>query len=89
MWVLREAGAGVNPVLIDHAECAKAHLFRMVVIGEGKRVARIKPAMIGVTPVSASSDRNHHLSCPDLNGVKMRRAVRNVAAKYSGFFVCG
>lgn len=45
VWVGREAAAGGDLVLIDHAQAAKTHVGRIVVIGEAETVFAFQPAM--------------------------------------------
>ncbi|KAG1256364.1 hypothetical protein G6F65_016343 [Rhizopus arrhizus] len=59
MAVRAEAAAGSNAVVIDHAQCAEAHVSRGVVVGEGKGVKRIEPPMVGVTPFGSAANRKH------------------------------
>src|SRR5690349_15335523 len=44
MPVRRKARAGNDPVLVDDAKRAKAHLRRIPIIREGKSVAALEPA---------------------------------------------
>jgi hypothetical protein len=43
-----EAGAGRNPVFIDDAQVAKAHVFWIVITGKRETVEGLQPAMIGI-----------------------------------------
>src|SRR5689334_22070665 len=40
----REACAGNDAVLVDHAQGAEAHLRRVMIIGEGEAVPAVEPA---------------------------------------------
>ena len=46
-----ESFAGLNPVLIDDSQRPEAHLGRVVVGVEGKRVPRIEPVILGMASV--------------------------------------
>ncbi|MNT67682.1 hypothetical protein D3C72_2058470 [compost metagenome] len=59
MAMRAETTAGRNAVVIDHAQRAKSHVRRVVIVGEGKRVKRIEPAMVGMTPFGSAANRKH------------------------------
>ncbi|KAG0768036.1 hypothetical protein G6F22_017554 [Rhizopus arrhizus] len=59
MAVRAEAAAGSNAVVIDHAQCAEAHVSRVVVVGEGEGMAGGQPAMLGQATGSALADLQH------------------------------
>src|SRR6185437_12853396 len=50
MRMCAEALAGHHEVVIDDAQAAVAHPFRVVVVGETERVVTVEPAVIGVAP---------------------------------------
>jgi hypothetical protein len=54
-----EAPTRRNAILIQNAEVAKAHMRRIMVIGERKRVVAVEPSMIGVASFLAFANRNH------------------------------
>src|SRR5689334_3294614 len=45
----------LDPVLIDNPQLSEAHMFRIVITGEGEGVVGIQPAMIGMSPFSCFS----------------------------------
>ncbi len=47
----REALARRHPILVDDPQRGKAHMLRVVIIGEGKRMPGVEPAVIGVAAV--------------------------------------
>src|SRR5260370_14320610 len=57
----RKAVAGLDSVFIDHAQAAKTHKARIVVVAERKRVVRIQPPVVGVATFFGRSYLNH---CP-------------------------
>jgi len=54
-----EALAGRHPVLVDHPQVAEAHVFPVVVIGKGKTVLRLEPAMVGMAAVFGLAYPDH------------------------------
>ncbi|MCY1365470.1 hypothetical protein D9M69_523160 [compost metagenome] len=54
-----EAAAGGDAVVVDHAQRAEAHVSRVVVVGEGKGVKRIEPAMVGVASFGSAANCKH------------------------------
>ena len=54
-----EAAAGQYAVLVDHAQAAEAQVRGIVIIGEGKRVERLQPAVVGVAAVGALANFQH------------------------------
>ena len=57
--VRRKALARLDPVLVDHAQRAEAHVLRVVVVGEGERVAALEPAVPGMPALVAAPDLDH------------------------------
>src|SRR6266571_6811648 len=57
--VRAEAGTGLHPVLVDHAQHAVAHVARIVIIGEREAVVRIEPAVIGMAAFAAAAQLDH------------------------------
>jgi hypothetical protein len=51
-----EAAASLDLVFIDHAQGAKAYVLDIEIVGEGKRVLRPQPAMIGSAAFIASAN---------------------------------
>ena len=49
--VAAKAGAGGDVVLVDHAQVAKAHVQRIVVMPKRKAVVGAQPAVVGIAPV--------------------------------------
>ena len=59
-----EARAWGYAVLVDHAQGAKAHVERIVIVAEGKGVAAVEPAEVGMSAGFAVSDRGRHGGSP-------------------------
>src|SRR5262249_31838879 len=59
MAVRAEAGAGRDPVLVDDAQWPELDVLRVEVIGEGKRVIRLEPAVVGIAALVTASDVLH------------------------------
>ena len=57
--ILDEALAGLDAVLVDDAQLPEVHEFGVVVLCEGKREARVEPAVVGVTAFFGASHRKH------------------------------
>ena len=45
-----------NPVVVDDAQRAKAHVRRIVIVREGKGVMRVEPAVVGMAAFIGPSD---------------------------------
>src|SRR5262245_21242951 len=58
-----EARAGLHAVLVDHAQGAVAHVPRIVVVGEGKAVIRVEPAVVGVAALAGAAQLDHDAGC--------------------------
>src|SRR5262249_12420707 len=58
-----EARAGLYAVLVDDAQGAVAHVTRVVVVGEGKAVVGIEPAVIGVATLGGAPKLDHDDGC--------------------------
>src|SRR5882724_10262415 len=56
MSVCAETLAGRDAVIIDDSQRAEAHVRRIVIIGEGERMMRVKPTVVGVTPFICPPD---------------------------------
>ena len=54
-----ESLSALHLILIDHAQGAKTHERRIVVVCERERVVAFQPAMIGVTAFVGGTQRNH------------------------------
>src|SRR3954471_2288511 len=54
-----EALAGVDAILVDHAQRAVAHVLRILVAGEGERVERAQPAVIREAAFGAAAHLVH------------------------------
>ncbi|MNJ75706.1 hypothetical protein D3C77_728420 [compost metagenome] len=59
MAVGAKTASGGDAVVVDDAQRAKAHMSRVVVVGEGKGVKRIQPSVVGVTPFVSAANRKH------------------------------
>ena len=46
-----EALAGVDDILVDHAQDTETHMVRVVVAAEGKTVSGVQPAVVHVAAV--------------------------------------
>jgi hypothetical protein len=57
-WVPKP-GAGGDAVLVDDTQVAHAHVGRVVVVGEGKAVEALQPAVVGEAPVGGFAQRHH------------------------------
>lgn len=49
-----------DAVFIDHAQAAKAHVLRIVVVRKTETVTRIKPAVIGMTAIGRAPNIEFH-----------------------------
>ena len=63
-----ETGAGRDPILVDDAQVADAHVARVVVLGERERVKRFEPAVVGITAFSGLAQGDHR-SAPFMLGL--------------------
>jgi hypothetical protein len=54
-----EAAAGANGVVVDHPQGPEAHVLWVVVVGEGERVVRVEPAVVGVPAVFCFAEGQH------------------------------
>src|SRR5260370_21243385 len=63
MAVRSKSGAWSDAIFIDHAQAPEAHELGVIIIRKGKRVVRVEPAMIGVTPLFTSANL-YHLESP-------------------------
>lgn len=45
-----------DPILVDHAQAAKPHVGRVMVIGKGERVVRVEPAVLKMASFRGLSD---------------------------------
>src|SRR6478735_5055588 len=52
----RESATCGDPVVINHAQRAEAHMLGIVVVGEGKRVPAVEPAVIRMAALSGAAD---------------------------------
>ncbi len=59
MYMAVEALAGLDAVLVDHAQRTVLLVHRIVVIGEREGVVRLEPAVIGITPIQAPAYFEH------------------------------
>ena len=51
-----------NAVLIDHAQLAEVHAFRIAILGERECVLCLEPAMIGAAAAVRSNNVEHDVS---------------------------
>jgi len=54
-----EAAAARHAIVIHDAQGAEVHVFRIVVLGKGKREMGAEPAVIGVAAFVAFTDAHH------------------------------
>ena len=59
MAVSAESLAGRDTILVEHAQGAERDMLLVDVIGEGKTVIRVEPAVIGVAALSAAPGDFH------------------------------
>jgi hypothetical protein len=59
MRVRSESRSRNNTVLVDDAEMTEAHLLRVMVISEGKRMAAIEPGEFRLSSFIAAAHRDH------------------------------
>jgi hypothetical protein len=59
MPVPGKSTAGGDPVLINDPQTGKLHMARVVIIGKGKCMITIQPAVIGVAAVSTLTQGDH------------------------------
>src|SRR5690606_7671367 len=59
MRVRVEALAGRDNILVHHSERAKPCVLGVAIRVERKRVVRIQPTVVSVSPLVCSSDRDH------------------------------
>ncbi|MOA12240.1 hypothetical protein D3C78_1322170 [compost metagenome] len=66
--VLAEAFAGGDAVVVDHQQVGKTLLFRVAIVGEGKGMERLQPAVIGQATIRGFAKSQHdEISCGDVN----------------------
>ena len=79
--VRAEAGTRRDPVFVDDAQVAEAHVRRVVVVGERKTVKALEPAMIGVAAFRRFAQGQHGRSpwvihqCRTCSPKRQRRRV--------------
>ena len=59
MRMRAETLAPLHAVFVDHPQAAESDVLRVVVIGEGKRVMTVQPAVIGMATFVGSANFNH------------------------------
>jgi hypothetical protein len=57
-----KAATGADAVFVDDPEVAKAHVARVVVIGEGKGVMGVEPAVVGMAALAGGPEDDHGLN---------------------------
>jgi hypothetical protein len=77
-----ETAAGRDAVFVDDAKAAEAHLFGVVVVGEGERVVRVEPAMLCMTALAAFA-KSDHVGLDDCIDIKILD-VNSESARYPG-----
>ena len=83
----REAGAGLDPIVVPDADRAPAHPGRVMIVGEAEVVAGVQPAVVGVAERSERADVDHDGEMgpyPDANQVSAM--YPQVAGIGGGFF---
>src|SRR5262245_52881533 len=50
-----------DAVIVDHAQRAEAHVRRVVVLAEGKRVSTVQPWQPGPTPGTSAANVDHRV----------------------------
>src|SRR5947208_14320181 len=63
MRMRAETHAWHHDVIIDDSQAAKAHPFRIVIIGETESVIGVQPPVACVAPFVCSSNFHHDLPC--------------------------
>ena len=56
LWVPKPL-AGLHAVLVDDAQRPVAHVARVAVVREGKRVAAVEPAQLGAAAVVGTANQ--------------------------------
>jgi len=59
MGMRREAAPGRDPVVVPDSDRAPAHAGGIVIAGEGKVMAGIKPAVVGMAKAAERSNVDH------------------------------
>jgi hypothetical protein len=59
----------LDVIFVDHAQGAKTHKFRIVIIIERKRVFRIEPSVISAAAFVGASDFYHFIETPRLKKI--------------------
>jgi hypothetical protein len=57
--VRAEALSGLDPVIVQHAQGAEAHVVGIMVIAEGERVPAVEPSPLGVPPLLGAPNLDH------------------------------
>ena len=57
--MVRKAGIGGDGIVIPYSQRSPAHAARVVIVGKGKVVMGIQPAMVGGTEAGKGSDVDH------------------------------
>ena len=66
MPMCAETRARIDAILVDDAQRTEVHVFRILVFGKGKAVARMQPAMFTRAAFSTASDL-YHLTPPEFS----------------------
>src|ERR1044071_7402625 len=60
MRMRSETHPGHDQIIVDHAQTAKAHPLRIIIIRETERVIGVQPAMARMAPFVCSSNCHFH-----------------------------
>ena len=72
MRVRREAGAGLDGVVIPHPQRTPVHARRVVVLGEGEVVLGIQPTVVGSAEAGKRATLDHGLLLRGCDGGQSR-----------------
>jgi hypothetical protein len=59
MTMRAESGARRNAVFVDHTQGTETHVRRIPILGKGKAVPGIKPAMLRMATLARSANLDH------------------------------
>jgi hypothetical protein len=77
-----KASAWRDPVFVDDAQVAKAHVGRVNVIGKRKAVKRLEPAMVGVAPLGGFAQGQHGVLLEDMGSTLRTPQAMKVQSVY-------
>src|SRR4030095_16849812 len=64
MAVTPDPLARLDPVVVDHTECAEPQVLRIVVVAERERVPAVEPPQVRAASIVGAPDRHHGLLLP-------------------------